>query len=329
LENYGADKTIYDYDQVLSRCNKYGVEFDKIRPIFTLSENMSFALLNRLLDALFNIDYSAYIGVIITHGTDTLAYTANLISMMFSHKGIPFVLVSSNHPLSDVRANGVANFEAALDFICTAGFQGAYVIYRDYSGITEVHLASRVKQMNQIVDAYESFKNIYFGTMVNGRFYRNDDLRNPNVSSIIAAKDIKGVKKLHLTKTVMMIYPYVGLRHDMYNIGPGLDAVVYGVYHSGTFFSHNEYPDNSINRLVEKLNEFNIPMYISEVSSLGDKYASAAALESNDAVNIVYDTSIENLYTKVTIAFDMFDNIKDRNNYIKNENVFFEKVINM
>ena len=327
LENYGVDKTIYDYESVLDKCKAYNITFEKIRPIFTLSENMTLELINELLEAMFKVDYSAYYGVIITHGTDTLAYTSNIFSMLFSHKGIPFVMVSSNHPLDNEKANGVHNFLAAMDFIEKVKTQGVFVVYHDYENVMEVHLGSRVKQMNQIIDSYESFKNINFGKIENSEFIWNNHKSNPTIEQINTIPARKDPEKLDLTKTVMMIYPYVGLRHDLYNINENLDAVVYGVYHSGTFCSQERDPNNSINKLVDKLAEFNIPMYISEVSSESDKYASSTALNIDKVVNIVYDTSIENLYSKVTIAFDLFDNIEDRNTFIKETNVFFEKVV--
>ena len=327
LENYDAGKTIFDYESVKEKCADCDIEFDRIRPIFILSENMTFELLNKLLKALYEIDYSNYIGVIISHGTDTLAYTANILSMLFSHKGIPFVMVSSNHPLDDPRANGVDNFIGALDFISGVKLQGVFVIYKDHEGVLEVHLGSRIKQMNQIIDSYESFKNVNFGELAGGNFVINEDKRNPTVEDINNAQNPIKSKNISLTKTIMIIHPYVGLRFDLFNLNENLSAVVYGVYHSGTFCAPEFDSHNSINRLVDKLKEFDIPLYISEISSGSDKYASAVSLKNDNVVNIAYDTSIENLYSKAAVAFDLFDNAEARNNFIKSTNIFFEKVV--
>ncbi|MCL2565500.1 MAG: asparaginase [Defluviitaleaceae bacterium] len=327
LENYDSGKTIYDYEIVKEKSLYYNIEFEKIRPIFTLSENMTFELLNKLLKALYEIDYSKYIGVIISHGTDTLAYTANILSMLFSHKGIPFIMVSSNHPLNHPLANGVDNFAAALDFINCVKIQGVFVIYKDHEGVFEIHLGSRIKQMNQIIDSYESFKNVNFGKLMEGKFVHNNDEKNPTIDDINTVVDPKSAKGIELTKTVMIIYPYVGLRFDLFNINEALSAVVYGVYHSGTFCAPEFDSHNSINRLVEKLKKYDIPLYISEISSGSDKYASTESLKNDDIINIAYDTSIENLYSKVAIAFDLFEDAGLRNDYIKNSNIFFEKVV--
>jgi len=51
------------------------------------------------------------------------------------------------------------------------------------------------------------------------------------------------------------------------------------------------------------------------------------SLKNDDIVNIAYDTSIENLFSKTVVALDLFETSKLRNNYIKNTNIFFEKVV--
>ena len=189
LEHYDIGKTVFDYETVKEKCRNYNIEFDKIRPIFILSENMTFGLLNKLLKSLYEIDYSSYCGVIISHGTDTPAYTANILSMLFSHKGIPFVPVSGNHPLGDPGANGADNFLGVLDFICKLKIQGVFVIYKDHEGVLEIHPGSGIKQMNQIIDSYESFKDVNFGKLEGGEFVINKDKRNPDTDDINRAQN--------------------------------------------------------------------------------------------------------------------------------------------
>ena len=105
------DKTIYDYQIVKERLNRFDYEIEIMRPIYTLSENMTFEKLNMLIEELYKIDFAIYKGVIIIHGTDTMAYTANLLSMLFSNKGVPIVMVSANHPISMKESNGIKDFK--------------------------------------------------------------------------------------------------------------------------------------------------------------------------------------------------------------------------
>ncbi len=89
-------------------------------PYTTLSEYMDGSHLNRLIacvQSLLTTDDPDIDGIIITHGTDTLPFTAAALGMCFAYAEIPILLVSSNYILDDPRANGLTNFTAAVDYI--------------------------------------------------------------------------------------------------------------------------------------------------------------------------------------------------------------------
>lgn len=69
-------------------------------------------------------------GVVITHGTDTMAYTAAALSFMLAGAGKPIILTGSqlpvSHPLTDARLNLLRALTAA-----TAGVPGVYVSFHD------------------------------------------------------------------------------------------------------------------------------------------------------------------------------------------------------
>ena len=52
-----------------------------------------------------------YEGIIVTTGTDTLAYSSAALGYAFGELSVPMVTVSANYPLSDERSNGFSNFE--------------------------------------------------------------------------------------------------------------------------------------------------------------------------------------------------------------------------
>lgn len=69
-----------------------------------------------------------YDGVIVTHGTDTMAYTAAALSFMLAGAGKPVILTGSqlplSHPLTDARLNLLRAVTAAM-----AGVAGVYVCF--------------------------------------------------------------------------------------------------------------------------------------------------------------------------------------------------------
>ncbi|WP_425539635.1 asparaginase domain-containing protein [Microaceticoccus formicicus] len=319
------EKKVYDYEIVATRIKKYNHSLTVERPMYTLSENMTIENLNSLLDFLYTVNFSKYDGVVLIHGTDTLAFTANLLSMIFGNCGVPIVMVSSNHPLSNPMANGISNFLAALDFIEKVGTKGVYVVYRNHSDVMQVHLGSRVKQMNQVIDAYESFKNINFGVIADSEFYINSSSLNPKIEEI-NANEFKYDKKIKMDSRVVLIHPYVGLRYDYFKIDEKVDAIVCGVYHSGTVNSQDVYIDQSINALIEKAEEYDIPIFIGELTSGVERYESIEKIKDSSVVFPAYDISLENLYMKVHVGLSLTNDNLDLFDYVNCENVFFEKI---
>ena len=90
-------------------------------------------------------------GVVVTHGTDTMAYTASALSFMLAGVGKPVILTGSQlplaHPLTDARSNLLHAITAAAE-----GVPGVYVSFHDKL-ISGVHC---VKTHTTSMDAFSS-----------------------------------------------------------------------------------------------------------------------------------------------------------------------------
>ena len=149
------------------------VSFECHRPLDVLSENMTVAHWNTLIDDLKRCDFSCYDGVILLHGTDTLAYTACLLSLLLEGTPIPVMLVSAQLPIDMPDSNGNHNFRRAVELIaggtknvvCAQPFgclpnhivgQGMMKIIREnHPGVNLVSIdydssASRINQENRL-----------------------------------------------------------------------------------------------------------------------------------------------------------------------------------
>lgn len=69
------------------------------------------------LDVIKN--YDNYDGFVILHGTDTLAYTASVLSFMLGDIQKPVIVTGSQIPLSKVRSDGISNIMNSLIFACS------------------------------------------------------------------------------------------------------------------------------------------------------------------------------------------------------------------
>ncbi len=92
-----------------------------------------------------------YDGIVVTHGTDTMAYTAAMLSFMLQDLDKPVILTGSQIPidsyLTDARANLYCAFEVAA-----SGIQGVYVVFN--RKIINGTRAVKVRTMG--FDAFES-----------------------------------------------------------------------------------------------------------------------------------------------------------------------------
>lgn len=75
-----------------------------------------------ILASLIETHYSEYDGFVITHGTDTMAYTAAALSYLIQHSPKPIVLTGSQKPIvsdnSDSRQNLYDSFVCACSEMC-------------------------------------------------------------------------------------------------------------------------------------------------------------------------------------------------------------------
>ncbi len=109
----------------------YDVEADVIAPYTVLSENLSLAHVLSLAACIKKNIRKEHTGVLITHGTDTLQYTAAGLYYLLESLSVPVLLVSANFVLSDKRSNGAANLSGALEFLRSKPTPGVFIPYKN------------------------------------------------------------------------------------------------------------------------------------------------------------------------------------------------------
>jgi glutamyl-tRNA(Gln) amidotransferase subunit D len=98
-----------------------------------MSEDMDFEKHQLIAKAVEKHAKTGVKGIIIGHGTDTLSYTAAMLSFMFEKINIPVMLVGSQ------RSSDRGSSDAFLNLLCAARF----IVQTDYAGIaTCLHHAS-------------------------------------------------------------------------------------------------------------------------------------------------------------------------------------------
>lgn len=105
------------------------VEFECRQVLNILSENMGFSGWEKMIHEINSIDTALYSGVILTHGSDTLAYTSALLGMYFRHFDIPLFIIASNKPIGEKGSNGLFNFTSAVGLIKEGKYKGVFTLY--------------------------------------------------------------------------------------------------------------------------------------------------------------------------------------------------------
>ncbi len=212
------------------------VHFTPVSPLDVLSENLTVAHWNKLISEMRTYDYSRYDGVIILHGTDTLAYTASLLSLVLSGLSIPVIMVSSQLALYMEGANGNANFKAAVELIVNGIQPNVYVVYRNEDANRKtmyIHYGAHLLQCANRSD----------------NFYSKDMTPISSDNAVFDGKRSLGTAPIFkndsfnlLSSKVLKLQPYVGLDYSAFSLD-NIDAIVHGTYHSSTVATNTNLAD--------------------------------------------------------------------------------------
>ncbi len=251
------------------------VDFDSVMPLNILSENMTVKTWNTLLDVFRGETFKGYKGIIILHGTDTLAYTSSLLSIMLTHLEIPVMLVSSQLPLDKAHTNGHINFKAATELIMNGIKPNVYAVYQNSDKEIYVHFSSHLLQC-------ENYSNDFFS--VDAMKITNKE----NASLDGKAFETKNnfLNELNeLSPCVLNITPYVGINYDNFNLD-NISAVVHGTYHSESVCversnKQGEFTNFSILNFAKKCNNANVKLFLAPCNESSHAYESTGdALEN-------------------------------------------------
>lgn len=288
---------------------QYGEErFEVIQPLNVLSENMTPRAWETLFRAVEQIDCSCYDGIIVTHGSDTLSYTAAFMGMLFHHLPIPLILVASNYPLGQEGSNGLSNFANAVAFIRQKAARGVFVIYKDNADVSRVYLATRLTEADPCFDRFGDFGQIPFGRMENEKFIAEEGKYLPKIKELEARTQpsVKLPKKFD--KKIMIIRPYPGMDYSMFDLSEKDDknrpvAVLHYLYHSATACTDEHVGTYGLLSFIKKCRELGIDFYTASYKQTdGNQYATADAILQAGAVPM-RNISLEAAYAKLMLLY--------------------------
>ncbi len=175
------------------------------------SERIDYSDLNDVRRAIQRALETSPDGVIVSHGTDTLAFTSAYLAFAFCDTKVPIVMCSADLPLNERESNGFDILNSAKTFLGHAK-PGVYVVYKNPGFTPTVHHGARLLPAHLHEHYYYSI---------------GDDCEFKDTGLMHGLNFELG------DHNVLIIAPYVGLNYSLFNLD-GYSAVVQSAYHSGT-----------------------------------------------------------------------------------------------
>ncbi len=217
------------------------------RPFTKASENFEPVNWLAILRQIEEIRASGTTRFLITHGTDTLAYTAALLSLYYGKSDLTICLVAAFYPLADLRSDIDSNLAAAAAVLTEKNpHKGVFVPFRgmglDIDAPVALHHGLAIKPMQPDAVSFTSFYDAPAGFLRTSRFDKVLQWRKQEAPDIHA--DFRLVSEDVLVKA--------NARMVMTSMRPGLDfrtyeskareediVLVCETYHSGTAFAED------------------------------------------------------------------------------------------
>ncbi len=309
-------------------------EIELSENLLILSENMTVGKWNLMIDAYRKYTREKrYDGVIFAHGTDTLAYSAALFSMILSNTDVPVFFVSANENLDSKRSNGNDNFRNAVECICRGIEPNVYVVYRNLSdGQTYLHLASRIEQCRNYSEDFYSAGMMNITGILEDNFEEYFDRIKREYPKEKRRSFIDVYGDWQLEGRVLVIFPYVGIDYDAFDYGR-FSAVLHGTYHSGTACAESgeNYGKSSILYMIDKCAERGVDTYFSPSKLTGEVYETMGIIGEHTApknykIKFLYGCTTEAAYAKLVLAYSVFKDKSEIAKFIDTE-CNFENIV--
>lgn len=181
------------------------------------------------LAAAIEENYESYDGFVVLHGTDTMSYTASMLSFMLENLNKPVIFTGSQLPMGVIRTDGRDNFINAIEIAAAKDQETPVVPEVAICFENKLFRGNRTTKFNA-----ENFK-----AFLSGNYpllaevgvhikYNHSSLLKPNF------KKLKVHKQLDGNVALMKLYP--GLSPNVVDAilnTPGLRAVILETYGSG------------------------------------------------------------------------------------------------
>ena len=318
--NQESDKRLRDEIELICRRRKLNVE---VRPIINKnSENMNVSDWMHIAEEVENLVLDGVDGIVITHGTDTLHFTASVIGLLFDRSTARICFTGSFLPLSNPNSDAYMNLVAAIKAVVDDDMPyGVFVAFRN--GPTKVCNIFHCFDVKPMYFDDPAFSVLY--SNYSNRSYKGLVEADRTIAKVITDRSISVDYSKEFFNERRKMYPYLrfskqktvdaaDVRGKIFYINayPGLDmrridrngleCLIVGLYHSGTASS-----ESYIGSLVSFIRDFkqNGLVLCASLSSVYDNHYENMIDLAKEGARIYYDLQPHILFCFATLCLRM------------------------
>lgn len=197
-----------------------------------LSENLSPSHWKAIAQSVLKHVREGADGIVITHGTDTLGYTAAALSFALRNMPVPVILVGSQRSSDRPSSDAYLNLKAAVSAAASAPFAEVAVLMHEGSsdGALVVHRGTRVRKLHTSRrDAFKSVNASPLARVIDGKVIATGAFRPRSPGAVPEAK-------ANFDEDVVLIKSFPGIPPDIFD--PIIHRDFRGIVLEGTGLGH-------------------------------------------------------------------------------------------
>ena len=248
-----------------------------------------------------------YDGIVILHGTDTMSYSAAMLSFLFAGVNKAIILTGSQIPLSGKNSDGGKNLRDAVIAAADARLKGVFVVFHD-----KVINGTRAYKRSSInKDAYISCNYPYVGVIKDNRLFITQEysyMREKELETVCSVPKLK-IKKIPKIFVLKMV-PGIDASLIDYILNEGYQGVIIEGYGLGGMPVDNKELMAKIDLMAGK----KIPVIMATQCVYDgvnlDTYEVGMTAKKNGILS-AYDMTTEAVYTKLMWGLGSTDSYEE------------------
>ena len=230
-------------------------------------------------------NYEAYDGFVLTHGTDTMAYTASILSYLIQNSYKPIVLTGSQKSIATNDSDARNNLLQSLVYVTSENAKGVKIVFNG-----RVILGTRAKKVRS--KSFDAFSSVNYPEVA--------VIQDRKVITYIQEEYHKPVKFYSQIDTSICMIKLIPTIHNIYSeLAKNFDAVIIESFGLGGLPSYNDTYIKELNTLLESNVLVVITTQVSYEGSDMNIYKVGAEYKNKYNLIEAYDMTTESIAAKM------------------------------